>query len=73
MVGVTTAPRRARPSRTWKLAAAVIAATVAATAVALSTAPSANAITCITQAAWTAINASNQTCSRLPGTASAST
>ena len=59
MVGVTTAPHRAQLSRTWKLAAAVIAATVAAAAVALSTAPSANAITCITQAAWTAINASN--------------
>jgi hypothetical protein len=57
MVGVTTATRSARPS--WKLAAAAIAAVVAAAAVALSAAPPANAITCIANTAWTAVNAAN--------------
>lgn len=58
MIGFRTASRNGRRSRGWLIVAAV-ASTVAAASVALSAAPRADAITCITQAAWTAINASN--------------
>jgi hypothetical protein len=58
MIGFRTAPRSRRRSRLWLVVAAV-ASTVAASSLALSAAPRANAVTCIGQAAWTAINASN--------------
>jgi hypothetical protein len=58
MIGFGTASRHGRRSRAWLVVAAV-ASTVAAAIVALSAAPRAGAITCITQAAWTAINPAN--------------
>jgi hypothetical protein len=58
MIGFRTGSRTGRRSRRW-LVVAALASTVAAASVGLSAAPRANAITCIGQAAWTAINASN--------------
>jgi len=48
-----------RPNRRKATVAALAAAVVAAAFVALATSPPAQAITCIANTAWTAINASN--------------